>query len=178
VTPTRNLISLWSGDNVAVDPAVTESSTLSAMIANPASPSALTTPNETVRFNAWLESTCSSPLLQVTADQPWLKFDTQTASTPDEVVITADPRIKPRLRSAGMDGAANSPLSIPVQLRIVGNLHKVHLPLVVRQMPLSSVVRGVGEEPRFSSPQRAELVSPCPLALAVLYCPSIDIHRH
>ena len=135
--PTVNLTPIWPGEDAAVDLAVTDSSAVNALVVNPTSLTALTTPSKLAKFVVKLDSTLDSVMWSASANQSWLKFDAQVASTPGELVVTADPRGLPlgtqqaTITISG-DGVANSPLSIPVQLRIVYQLHTIHLPQIVR----------------------------------------------
>ena len=137
VAPKVNLTPIWPGEDAAVDLVVTDSSTINALVVNPSAFAGITTASKPTKFVVKVDSTLDSVAWRVTANQPWLKFDAQVASTPGEVEITADPRGLPLgMHQATItitgDGAANSPLSIPVQLRIVDAFESVYLPLVLR----------------------------------------------
>ena len=127
---------VW-GDGTAVDLGIDDSRVISALVANPVALMGLTTPSKLARFVVKLDSTLGSVMWRVSANESWLKFDAQVASTPGEIVITADPRGLPlgthqASVTISADGAANSPLTIPVQFGIVDQLHTVHLPQIVR----------------------------------------------
>jgi hypothetical protein len=108
-----------------------------ALVASPTAIHALTDPYQVAQFLVRLESTPSSMACRVAADQSWLKLNSQVVSTPGQIVITADPRGLPLGIHRGTititaDEAANSALSIPVELHVVDHLHTAYLPQIAR----------------------------------------------
>jgi hypothetical protein len=127
---------VWA-DGTAEDLGLADSRVVSALVANPSALTSLTTPNKQVKFVVKLGSTLGSVPWRASADQPWLKIDVTTGSTPAEFVITADPRGLPLGKRQGTitisgDGVANSPLAILVQLQIADHLHSIYLPQIIR----------------------------------------------
>ncbi len=127
---------VWA-DGTAVDMGVADSHIVSALVVSPSAITVLTTPSKLTKLVVKVDSTLGAVTWRASANQSWLKFDAQVASTPGEIVITADPRDLPlgthqASVTISADGAANSPLTIPVQFGIVDQLHTVHLPRIVR----------------------------------------------
>ncbi len=134
--PTSNLSPVWS-DGSAVDLQLADTRSVNALVADPSVLARITTPTRRVKFVVKVDSTSDAVAWRASADQSWLKIDAQVAVTPGEILITADPGSltlgthRATITISG-DGAANSPLSVPVQLRIVKEFRSVYLPSVVR----------------------------------------------
>ena len=127
---------VWA-DGTAVDLGIVDARVINALVANPSVLTGLTTPSRLIKLVVKVDSTLAAVTWRVSADQSWLKLDARVASTPGEIVITADPRGLPlgthqATVTISGDGAANSPLTIPVQLHIVSNLKTLSLPLIIR----------------------------------------------
>ena len=127
---------VWA-DGTAVDLGIVDERVINALVVNPSVLTWLTTPSRLVKLVMKVDSTLGAVTWRASANQSWLKLDARVASTPGEIVITADPRGLPlgthqATVTISGDGAANSPLTIPVQLRIVDHLRTVHLPLIMR----------------------------------------------
>jgi hypothetical protein len=137
VAPTVNATPTWPGQDAAVDLAVTESSTQIAMTASPSKVSALVEPQMTRQVVVHIDSTSGAMPWRASADQAWLRLTPLGESTPGELVVTIDPSRAPMTNCQGFvtivgTGATNSPLVIPVDLRIVKSIHAVSLPLISR----------------------------------------------
>jgi FG-GAP-like repeat len=142
--PGKALVYAWKSDRVPaaaawpmfrLDP--THRATVSTLVASPFVLLSLTTPAKSASFVVELDSTSVPVMWSAAADQPWLKLHSQTGTTPGEIVITADPHGLALGTHHGTititaDGAANSPLSIPVELHVVDHLHTVFLPQIAR----------------------------------------------
>ena len=127
---------VWA-DGTAVDLGIADSRVVNALVANPSAITVLTTPSKLIKLVVKLDSTLGAMTWRASANQSWLKFDAQVASTPGELVVTADPRglslgTHQATITISADGAANSPLSIPVKLYIVDHLHTIYLPQIRR----------------------------------------------
>ncbi len=127
---------VWA-DGTAVDLSIADSRVVNVLITKPSALAAFTTPSKPVKFVVKLDSTPGPVIWRTSVNQLWLKLDLPTASTPGEIVITADPRGLPlgthqATLTISAAATANSPLTIPVQLRIVDHLHTVQLPLTIR----------------------------------------------
>jgi hypothetical protein len=127
---------VWT-DGTAVGLGVADSHVVSALMANPPAITELTTPSSPMTQVVKVDSTSGSMTWRAATNQSWLKLEAQVASTPGAIVITADPRGLPlgthqAAVTISADGAANSPLTIPVQLSIVDHLHTVFLPQIIR----------------------------------------------
>ena len=139
VLPTMNSIPAWE-DGSAADLQLGESQTANLLVVAPVTLSAMTTRDRQVRLRVRLNVTLNATTVRVTANQPWLKVDAQSVAAPGDLSMTIDPRAlalgthQATITISG-DDVANSPLAIPVQLRVVNKLLKVYLPLAVQSHP-------------------------------------------
>jgi hypothetical protein len=138
VEPTINLPPVWPGQDVALDLAVADSRALDALVATPGSLTVLTTPGQTHHMTVHLgESSATSFSWSASKDRSWLSVNPGSGSTPSSLTISVN--------SAGLGlgsyqgsvtisspGAANSPVSIPVQVLVVRTVHSTYLPLASR----------------------------------------------
>lgn len=126
-------------DGTAVDLGLADISMMKALVAKPSVLTGITTPVKALKFVVELDSTSAPIMWRASANQSWLKCDARAASTPGQLVVTADPRglslgVHQATITISGDSAANSPLSIPVTLRIVSRVYTTHLPLIEKQL--------------------------------------------
>jgi hypothetical protein len=127
---------VWA-DGTAVDLVIADSRVTNALVATPSAVARVTTRLGPIKLAVKVDTTLGAVTWRASADQPWLRFNAQTASTPSELVVTLDPNglslgANEATITIGGDGAANSPLTIPVELRVVDHLHTTYLPQIVR----------------------------------------------
>ena len=124
-------------DGSAVDLAIADSRLIHTLMTNRSAFTGLTTSSQPIKFAVKLNSTPGTVTWRASADQPWLRLDKLTASTPGELVVTADMHglslgtYRAIITISG-DRVANTPLTIPVQLRVADQVHTLTLPLVAR----------------------------------------------
>jgi len=97
----------------------------------------VTTGSGLIKLAVEVDSALGAVTWRASSDQPWLKFAAQIASTPSELVVTLDPSglslgTHEAVLTISGEGVANSPLVIPVELRVVDHLHTTYLPQIVR----------------------------------------------
>lgn len=124
-------------DGSAVDLAIADSRLINTLTTNRSALTGLTTPSQPLKFAVQLSSTPATVNWRASADQLWLRLDTLAASTPGELVVTADMHglrlgtYRAAITISG-DRVANGPLTIPVQFQVVDQVHTLTLPLVAR----------------------------------------------